>query len=166
MVGDTSLLLRVAAPRASATAAAAAAAALPSGGVLLWVLSGHARLRFLLRYLYTWVMLVARARGVVVRATRERCPDRSSATTRRFRAGCQPCGTAGTTAGHGWDHCFVAEPALPRCACPALAPPRDALPNAGRLAASQARSWRLTGILACWHVGQWCWPPCPAVGSV
>ena len=48
MVGDTNLLLRVAAPRASATVAAAA---LPSGTVLLRVPSDRARLRWYLRCL-------------------------------------------------------------------------------------------------------------------
>ena len=83
MVGDTNLLLRVAAPRASATAETAAAADLPSGRVLLRVPSDRARLRWYLRCLVIRFILVHTRARRVVDAARVRCPDRSSATPRR-----------------------------------------------------------------------------------
>ena len=151
MVGDTSLLLRVAAPRASATAETATAAALPSGSVLLRVSSDRVRLRWYLRCLNFWFMLVHTRARRAVDAARVRCPDRSSATPRRSPrasrrpACCQEC--------RGVWICpeIEAGPALPRFACTALSPSRArSLQSraAARLAGAQLEANAAHGVLA------------------
>ena len=153
MVGDTNLLLRVAAPRASATAETAAAADLPSGRVLLRVPSDRARLRWYLRCLNIWFMLVYTNARHAVDAARVWCPDRSSATPRRSPrasrrpACCQRCRVV----------CFYSEieagPALPRFACTALPPSRARSPQsraAARLAGAQLEADAAHGVLARW----------------
>ena len=153
MVGDTSLLLRVAAPRASATAETAAAADLPSGRVLLGVPSDRARLRWYLRCLNIWFMLVYTNARRAVDAARVRCPDRSSATPRRSPrasrrpACCQEC--------RGVWICpeIEAGPALPRFACTALPPSRARSPQrraATRPAGAQLEADVAHGVLARW----------------
>ena len=148
MVGDTSLVLRVAAPRASATAETAAAA---SGSWLLRVPSDRARFRWYLRCLNFWFMLVYTNARRAVDAARVRCPDRSSATPRRssraFRrlACCQEC--------RGVWICpeIEAGPALPRFACTALSPSRARSPQsraAARLAGAQLEADAAHGVLA------------------
>jgi hypothetical protein len=162
MVGDTSLLLRVAAPRASATAAAAALPSAECCSASPRTVSGSAGTYGASTSGSSWC---TRARGAP--STRHAC----GAPTGRQR---RPDAPPGLPAVRHVARSVGASGSAPRSrrapryqGLPALLSPRPAhgLFRAARPPASQVRSWRLTRLTACWHVGPRCWPPYPAVGA-